>query len=136
MEISEKEIVAFIEPVFRFCVKRLGNRSDAEDLVSEIMVHVLSGIGKYRVEALDRWVWRIARNRYARFIDARNRRDGILTDNDCLDVQDDYYFVDAMIVAQEYQEVFRYLHTLSSTYRDILVDYYIGGLSVRRIAGR
>jgi len=134
MEMNENEIVKFIEPIFHFCAKRLSNRQDAEDLASEIMVHVLSGIKKYQIDSLENWVWRIAYNRYARFIDMRNKQNEIPSENDFADIQDDYDFVDELFVAQEYQQVFKYLHTLSSEYRNILVDYYIGQQSVKQVA--
>ena len=133
---NEKEIVKFVEPIFRFCVKRLNNRHDAEDLASEIMVHILSGIEKYHIDSLEKWVWRIAYNRYARFIDIRNKRMEIPSESDFTDIPDDYDFVDEMLIAEEYQQVFNYLHTLSSEYRNILVDFYIGQLPIKQIANR
>jgi DNA-directed RNA polymerase specialized sigma24 family protein len=71
LERNEDEVVKYIEPVFHFCVKRLNNRHDAEDLASEIMVHILNGVKKYQIDSLEKWVWRIAHNRYARFINMR-----------------------------------------------------------------
>ena len=70
---EENSILPYVEPIFRFCCKRLGNRYDAEDLSGEIICHILEGMEKYEVKSLDAWVWRIAHNRYARFIDARNK---------------------------------------------------------------
>ena len=136
MENIEAEVVKYIEPVFHFCVRRLHKRQDAEDLAGEIMVHVLSGIKKYHIDSLESWIWRIAHNRYARFIDMRNKRMEIPTENenDLFEIEDDYDFVDKIIIADEYQRVFKYLHTLSSEYRDILVDYYIGQQPVKQIA--
>ena len=131
---DENEIVKFVEPIFHFCVKRLNNRQDAEDLASEIMVHILSGIKKYHIASLEKWVWRIARNRYARFIDMRSKQKEMPSENDFADIGDDYDFVDEIIIVDEYQQVFKYLHTLSSEYRNILVDYYIGQLPVKQIA--
>jgi len=132
MQINEKEIAEFVEPIFRFCIKRLNNRHDAEDLASEIMVHILNGVQKYTIDSLEKWVWRIAYNRYARFIDKRNKRSEILQDS-FYDVTSDYDFVNDMLIAQEYQQIFMYLHTLSSEYRNILVDYYIGQQPVKQI---
>ena len=63
-----QEIIHFIEPIFRFCHHRLDNWHDAEDLAEEILLHVLAGMGKYQIASLEAWVWRIAHNRYARFI--------------------------------------------------------------------
>ena len=71
-----KVIIPYIDPIFRFCYRRLNNRYDAEDLAAEILCHVLEGMGKYEIESLDSWVWRIAHNRYARFIPASNESSG------------------------------------------------------------
>lgn len=59
-----KDIIAYIDPIFRFCCHRLNNRYDAEDLSAEILCHVLEGLGKYEIESLDSWVWRIAAKRF------------------------------------------------------------------------
>lgn len=79
---DENKIIPYIEPIFRFCCKRLSNRYDAEDLAGEIICHILDGINKYQIESLDAWVWRIAYNRYARFIDTRNKNQVILSCDD------------------------------------------------------
>ena len=49
---DENKILPYVEPIFRFCCKRLSNRYDAEDLASEIICHVLDGMKKYRIESL------------------------------------------------------------------------------------
>jgi DNA-directed RNA polymerase specialized sigma24 family protein len=46
---QQKDVIGFIESVFRFCLKRVSNRMDAEDLASEIILHVLEGIRKYEI---------------------------------------------------------------------------------------
>jgi RNA polymerase sigma factor (sigma-70 family) len=137
MAINEQDISQYLDPVFRFCAKRLNNRHDAEDLASEIMVHVLHGMKKYPIESLDGWVWRIAHNRYARFIDRKNKASVIaMPERELPDVPDDYDFVDELIIEDEYRNVFKALHALSSEYRNILVDFYIGDQSVKQIAKR
>ncbi|MCL2284982.1 MAG: hypothetical protein FWC32_01295 [Firmicutes bacterium] len=66
MKINQNETVRFIEPIFHFCVKRLNSRHDAEDLASEIMVHVLNGLQKYEIDSLEKWVWHIAKDAVAK----------------------------------------------------------------------
>lgn len=130
---DENKIIPYIEPIFRFCCKRLSNRYDAEDLAGEIICHILDGMNKYKIESLDAWVWRIAHNRYARFIDNRNKNQVVLScDDELFDIAD-YSEVDDS-TEEQYEAVFRYMHTLSSEYRNIFVDYYIGELSVRSLA--
>ena len=55
-------IIPYIEPIFRFCFKRISNRQDAEDLASEILCHILDGMNKYKIESLEAWIWRVAHN--------------------------------------------------------------------------
>ena len=133
---DENKIIPYIEPIFRFCCKRLSNRHDAEDLASEIICHVLEGMKKYRIESLDAWIWRVAHNRYARFIDAQGKTKMILAEDDAiLDVaEQEYCYMDDESTEHEYETVFRYLHTLSSEYRNILVDYYISDMSVQTLS--
>lgn len=130
--LDENQIIPYIEPIFRFCFKRISNRYDAEDLASEIIYHILVGMNKYKVELLDAWVWRIAHNRYARFVDDRNKNTVILScEDDLFDIADQS---DEDDTADKYETVFRYLHTLSSEYKNIFVDYYIGEFSIRQLA--
>ena len=131
---DEKGVIRYIEPVFRFCHHRLDNWHDAEDLAGEILLHILDGIGKYQIESLEAWVWRIAHNRYARFINARNKRQSILSGQELYEVAEECLQVEEPSVEEEYEPVFRCLHTLSSEYRDIFVDYYIGEMSVKQLA--
>lgn len=133
MEDYKDEIVKFIEPVFHFCLKRLNNRYDAEDLASVIMVHILDGAGKYQIDSFESWVWRVAHNRYARFIEAKNKRNEVSADEELFDLADDYDFIDSIAVTDEYETVFLYLHTLSSEYKNITVDYYIGEMPVKQL---
>lgn len=118
---DENKIIPYIEPIFRFCYKRLSNRYDAEDLASEIICHILEGMNKYQIESLDAWVWRIAHNRYARFIDNRNKNQIVLSCEDELFDIADYSNVDEDNTQEQYETVFRYLHTLSSEYKNIFV---------------
>jgi len=46
----------------------------------------------------------------------------------------DYCYVDEESTEHKYETVFRYLHTLSSEYRNIFVDYYIGEMSIRMLS--
>lgn len=132
--LREREIIKFIEPVYLFCLKRMNNRYDAEDLASEIMVHVLDGLEKYKIESLEAWVWRIAHNRYARWCKAKSIRTELFAGENPINLESDYDFVDSLSITDEYQNVFNCLHTLSSEYRNILVDYYIGELPVKRLS--
>ncbi|MDE7222877.1 MAG: sigma-70 family RNA polymerase sigma factor, partial [Acetatifactor sp.] len=129
-----KDIIPYIDPIFRFCYHRLSSRYDAEDLASEILCHILEGLGKYEIESLDSWVWRIAHNRYARFINARKKDAALLSDKELYEIEKDYCQIDERSVEEEFEPVFHCLHRLSFEYRDIFVDYYIGEMSVKQLS--
>ena len=67
------EILQYVEPVYRFSLKRLSAHADAEDLAQDILLCVLQGLSRNDVANLDGYVWRVAHNRYARLIDGRKR---------------------------------------------------------------
>ncbi len=127
------EILRFVEPIYRFSCKRLNNRQDAEDLAGEILLYVLDGIGKYKLKSLEAWVWRVAHNRYVHFIREKARRQEVYSDKELKELED-YCQVDEEAVEEEYELVFRCLHTLSSDYRNLFVDYYIGEMSVKELS--
>ena len=133
---TQNDVIKFIDPVFRFCVHRLNNPQDAEDLASEIMLHVIDGFGKYEIKSLESWVWRIARNRYARFIDKRKHSPSLMSDEVLMTFGEYDESLDNAELNEEYLSVYKALHSLSADYRNIAVDYYIGEMTVRDIAKR
>lgn len=131
------EIMAYIEPIYRFCLKRLSNRTEAEDLAQEILLNVLEGVNKQNIKNLNSYIWRVAHNRYARKIDKLNR-ESIICYGDILlnTIEDDSFSDDKLILADEYKEIFSALHSLSSMYREALVDFYVHDLSISQIAAK
>ena len=135
-EFAQSDVIKFIDPVYRFCVHRLNSPHDAEDLASEIMLHVIDGFGKYEIQSLESWVWRIARNRYARFIDKRKHSPSLMSDEVLMTFGEYDDSLDNAELNEEYLSVYKALHSLSADYRNIAVDYYIGEMTVREIAQR
>ncbi len=133
----ESKVLEYIEPVFRFCLKRLADKGDAGDLSQEILTHVLDGIKKYTIKNMDSWVWQVASNRYARFINSIVKEAEVeFRDEYTFSKQSDYNMVEEMVIREEHQSIFAALHTLSAMYRDIIVDYYVDSISVAEIANK
>ena len=136
MDYNDFDISDYTEPIFRFCLKNLNNRTDAEDLSQEILLHILEGMKKSEIKNPQAYVWQIARNRYAKKIEQKNKqnRREIYNGGLLYLIADNNYVEDAFILHEEYQSVFNAVHTLSASYRDILVDYYMGEMSVKEIS--
>ena len=134
MYMDNISIIKYIEPILHFCIKRLNNRQDAEDLAGEIMVHILSGIRKYEIEKPEKWIWSIVHNRYAKYINKKNKSIVIDWETEYLEIVDTYDFIDELIISNRFQQVFNVLYKLSNEYSEILLDYYTNDFSVKQIA--
>ena len=133
-KMNGEELLPYIEQIYRFCAKRLRNRHDAEDLASEIICHAIEGLSKYKINSLESWIWRIAHNRYARYIDHKNKEMAHFSDKELFEIENDYCTIDEYAIENEFEPIFRALHTLSAQYKDIFVDYYIGEMSVKELS--
>jgi RNA polymerase sigma-70 factor (ECF subfamily) len=52
----------YLDPVYRFCYRRLGTREAAEDATSVIFARVLAAIPRYREGSFRSWIFSIAHN--------------------------------------------------------------------------
>lgn len=128
-------LISYTEKIFGFCFKRLGSIDEAEELSQDIFVELLSGLRKYEIKNLNAWVWKIARNRYARFIASKQKPMPSIEDcegifHSCIDansIEEDKTELDA---------ISRAVRSMAKQYRDILIDYYIHELTYRQIAER
>jgi len=59
----------YIEKVFYFCLRKCGNANEAEELAQTIALRVIEALHRGNVpEHFPAWVWRIARNEFARWV--------------------------------------------------------------------
>ena len=131
----ENAILDYVEPLYRFCLKRLSSRQDAEDLTQEILICILEGMKHQKITNYKSYVWQVAHNRYAKKIGQQHRENVVLCGDDYIfDIQDNTPFEDGILSNDEHQTVFSALHTLNAMYRDILVDYYVHELDTSKIA--
>lgn len=138
-DMNQDKILEYVEPIFRFCRKRVNNTQDAEDLAGDIILHILDGMHRTNIHSLDAWVWRVARNRYARFIRIQTEKSVLLPGDEYFADNSNLRCYDTYFEASESNEdmssdVFKLLHTLSAEYRDIFVDHYLGGKSIRDLS--
>lgn len=52
----------YLDPIYRYCHVRLGNREAAEDATSEVFLKAFSGLPGYRGNLFAAWLFQIARN--------------------------------------------------------------------------
>ncbi len=127
----------YMEKIFYFCLKKTGDRHTAEDLSQEIALCVLSELHKgVWPESFSGYIWRIARNRYARFAENKHQAKEHLHDADIGEFElagEDSPVLD-LIQAEEKNALRRELAFIASDYRDLILSYYIEDKSIKEIA--
>ena len=131
------EVTTYCEPIYRFCVKRLGYTVRAEDLAQEILAEVVEGMRRRPIDNLDAWIWTVARNRFRRLFMAPrldvsavalNLYDGLEAEEPTVE--------EGLIREEEKERVFRALIGIAEKYRSVLVAFYVHGESYEEITRR
>lgn len=123
----------YMEKVFYFCLKKTGDRTQAEDLASDITLAILTQLERGATPTqFSAWVWRIARNRYSGWAQAKHRAQALAAPEE--EIADPCRFEDTLAHSEELNRLRRELSFISREYRDILVAYYLDDRSVRDIA--
>ena len=124
----------FLEKVFYFSLRKTGNEHDAEELASEISCEVLTALKRGAEPQFFRaWVWRIARNRWARWAKERYGLPvSAMEDIGELEAADDVE--QSAVAADEKRRMRQTLAFIRSEYRRLLVAHYFENKSVSTIA--
>lgn len=124
----------FLEKVFYFSLRKTGNEHDAEELAGEIGVEVLTALSRgIKPQSFQAWVWKIARNRWARWAKARYGERALGLDAaGMLEAEDDVELSAAD--ADDKRRMYEALAFTHSEYRTILVAHYFQEKSVSTIA--
>jgi len=139
------EIVAkYADNIFGFCINRLNNIDDAQDLSQEILLEIVRCLPKSDIKDMNAWIWKIAHNRYAMHFKRKSRHTVISFDDGCSGIieslADDRAFFREIDEDNsdeiEIKAVFSAVHSLAQLHRDILVDYYVNELSYSEIANK
>lgn len=128
----------YMETLFYFCLKKTGNRTEAEDLTQDIALQILSALRRgTNPSHFSAWVWQIAHNRYAGWADRKRRRGATHSGTDIGDYEIEGGDGDPLedVTDREQLELLRReLSFIRREYRDIVVAYYIDNRSIRDIA--
>lgn len=129
----------YMEKIFYFCLKKCGSSDEAEELTSDISLAVIAGLEKGNPEHFSAWVWRIARNRYARWAAAKHKRSETVSGADLADyadfIADDSPTPEEALISKEAHSLLRReLAFIGEDYRKLLVAYYHENRRVEDIA--
>ena len=127
-----------LDKLFGFCYARTDDSYEAQELCSDIVFALVkSAHTDGEIKSLYSYIWRIARNVYADFSDNRRRRGETFYEGDAGEIlpfipekerEDDS---DELLGA-----VYRRIAFLTKAYREVMILYYLDGLSTAEIAKR
>ncbi len=136
MRYAEEYCENYLEKIFYFCLRKTGNESEAEDLAGDISVDILSALNRgAEVRSFAAWVWKIARNRYAKWVEVKNALPNAADIDEIVELLPDGGDTEGEFILSEDKNLLRReLAFIRSDYRRILVAHYLEEKSVSVIA--
>jgi len=135
-----------LDKLFGFCYARTADSHEAEELCSDIVFALVKSAQKEgEIEEIYPFIWRVARNVYADFSEKkRQRAERSFAGNpeDELLVIEATDSVESILEASLEEEedvyqikrIYRQISFLTKAYRDVMISFYLDGLSVKDIA--
>ena len=125
-----------LDKLFGFCYARTNDSYEAEELCSDIIYALVKAAhNDGEIESVYPFVWRVARNVYADFSNNRRKRAETIYEGDSeeilLDVAEEDTSDDT---AELLTSVYRRIAFLTKAYREVMIMFYIDGLSTAQIA--
>ena len=129
---------ALLDKLFGFCYARTSDSYEAEELCSDI-IYALVKASKNdgEIENVYPFIWKIARNVYADFSDNRKKHTEKVYEGDSEDILLKLAEEDTSDnTAELLRTVYRRIAFLTRAYREVMIMFYIDGLSTAEIAKR
>ena len=127
-----------LDKLFGFCYARTKDGYEAQELCSDI-VFALVKAAKTKGEIADIYpfIWRIARNVYADFSKNRKKNTDLFYQGNPTDVFSSFLIEENTDDSEELlQWIYYRISFLTKAYREVMILYYLDGLSTAEIAGR
>ena len=134
-ELKEK-VIEYVDRVFFFCIKRVKNRMDAEDLAQTIILEILKSIEKGLVPAnFDFYVWGVCRNQYNMYLRRIIKdRENIEYLEEITTKDDSMSILDELIEDEKLRNINSAIKLLSKDYAEILYAYYVEDKTLKFIS--
>ncbi len=125
-----------LDKLFGFCYARTNDNYEAEELCSDIIYALVKAANSDgEIESVYPFIWRVARNVYADFSNNRRKRTETIYEGDSeeilLGILEENTSDDT---TELLASVYRRITFLTKAYRDVMIMFYIDGLSTAQIA--
>lgn len=122
--------------IYGYCLRRIGQAEEAEDLTSLIFTRALSGLPTYRGGSFAAWLFRIAHNTVINYIRDRRARVSLEAMSfawaDELSKPDDQA-IEHLLQTEERQRIAKLVAALPEDQRELLTLRIVGELSAKEV---
>ncbi len=125
-----------LDKLFGFCYARTNDSYEAEELCSDIIYALVKAAhSDGEIESVYPFIWRVARNVYADFSNNRRKRAGTMYEGNAEEILLSVTEEDTSDDTTELStSVYRRIAFLTKAYREVMIMFYIDGLSTAQIA--
>lgn len=125
-----------LDKLFGFCYARTNDSYEAEELCSDIVYALVKAANSDgEIESIYPFIWRVAHNVYADFSNNRRKRTETIYEGNSeeilLQIAEEDYSDDT---TELLRSVYRRVAFLTKAYREVMIMFYIDGLSTAQIA--
>ncbi len=126
----------YFERIYNYCLRRIGQPEEAEDLTSLIFTRVLTGLQGYRGGSFAAWLFRIAHNAVVNHL--RDRRPRISLEAAAFVLIDELprpgeRALERLVQVEERQEIAKLIAALPEDQRELLALRVVGELSAKEV---
>ena len=127
-----------LDKLFGFCYARTSDSYEAEELCSDIIFALVKSANTDgEIESIYPFIWRVARNVYADFSNKRRQHTEVFYDGDAEEI---FAFIadedDSDDSRERLSAIYRRIAFLTAAYREVMILFYLEGLSTAEIANR
>ena len=123
----------YVEKIYRFIALKIGIQEVAEDLCSEVFIHVFEEFEKDSIENIQAFLYQVARYAIAdHYRERANMR--IVSIEETEEPFEESYVLQEAMVRLEIEEVRKALGRLRDEYQNLIIWHYLDELSIVEIA--
>jgi len=123
--------------IYNYCLRRLGQPKEAEDLTSLVFTRAFSGLAGYRGGSIAAWLFQIAHNAVINHLKAKKAQVSleVAVSNGWLDNQTESGnpTLDRLLKLEEQALVSQLIEALPAEQRELLTLSVVGGLTAREV---
>lgn len=121
--------------MFSICMRLLGNRQDAEDILQEGFIKIFNSIDTFEGKgSFEGWMKRIFANTCINFLKANKNISNTETIDQTIEANYNYHATDITISNIEYKDIFKLLNQIPDLSRLIFILHSIEGYSLAELA--